>query len=92
MRSRLFPSPTNRLSVISDELRKVGARIQLDEDGWTIDPHPLKGPAGLDPHGDHRMAMCFGLVGLKVADVQVEDPQCVSKSYPDFWQMLEAFR
>jgi 3-phosphoshikimate 1-carboxyvinyltransferase len=83
---------SDRLSVIANELQKVGARIQLHDDGWTIEPGPLNGPAALDPHGDHRMAMCFALVGLKVPDIRVADPECVSKSYPNFWSMLEAFR
>jgi 3-phosphoshikimate 1-carboxyvinyltransferase len=66
--------------------------ILSDSDGWRIRPGPLSGPAMLDAHGDHRMAMCFGLLGLQVDGIRIKDPHCVDKSYPEFWQMIEQFR
>ncbi len=83
---------SNRLEVLATELQKLGADIAVRSDGWEIRPASLVGPARLDPASDHRMAMCFGLVGLVVPGVEVSDPGCVSKSYPNFWRMLDGFR
>ena len=54
---------------------------------------PDPGPAlTLDPHSDHPMAMAFGLLSLRLPHVRVADPDCVSKSYPRFWNDLALFR
>ncbi len=44
--------------------------------------------ARLDPRADHRMAMAFGLLGLKIGGLQIEDPDCVAKTYPGYWDAL----
>ncbi|MBW2278806.1 MAG: 3-phosphoshikimate 1-carboxyvinyltransferase, partial [Deltaproteobacteria bacterium] len=83
---------SDRIGVPIRELRKLGADLQERPDGLVVRQAPLNGPAELDPANDHRMAMAFGLVSLRVGGLHVLDPGCVSKSYPDFWTMLEAFR
>jgi len=83
---------SDRIAVLVRELARLGADLEEREDGLVVRPAPLAGPAALDPTADHRMAMAFGLVGLRVPGVEITDPGCVSKSYPDFWAMLEAFR
>lgn len=83
---------SDRIAVLCRELVKLGARAEERVDGLTIRPGPLRGGVELDPERDHRMAMAFGLVGLRVPGVTVRDAGCVSKSYPDFWRMLETFR
>lgn len=45
-------------------------------------------PCSIDTHSDHRMAMCFALAGLKVAGIAIQDPACVGKTYPEYWNML----
>lgn len=82
---------SDRIGVLSRELKKLGAKIVERPDGMVVRPVRLHGPARLDPAGDHRLAMAFGLVSLRVPEVIVENPQCVSKSYRGFWKMLEAF-
>ncbi len=82
---------SDRIGVLSRELNKLGADVTERPDGMVVRPKRLLGPARLDPAGDHRLAMAFGLVSLRVADVHVENPGCVSKSYPGFWKMLEEF-
>ncbi|WP_248805020.1 3-phosphoshikimate 1-carboxyvinyltransferase [Pseudomonas sp. MWU13-2100] len=42
----------------------------------------------IDTHSDHRIAMCFALAGLKVAGIRIQDPDCVAKTYPDYWKAL----
>lgn len=53
----------------------------------------IHGKGGVDLHGaeidtysDHRMAMCFAVAGLKVPGVKITGPECVAKSFPDFWE------
>jgi 3-phosphoshikimate 1-carboxyvinyltransferase len=83
---------SDRIGVPARELGKLGAEIEERQDGLRVRPVPLRGPAALDPAGDHRMAMAFGLVALRVDGVRVENQGCVSKSYPGYWEMLERFR
>jgi 3-phosphoshikimate 1-carboxyvinyltransferase len=83
---------SDRIGVLVRELKKLGADVSELPDGLRVTPGPLRGGARLDPGGDHRMAMAFGLVSLRVGELEIADANCVSKSYPDFWSMLEAFR
>lgn len=83
---------SDRIAVLAAELGKVGARIEAEADSMTVRPGPLRGGASLDPHGDHRMAMAFGLVGLRVPGLEVRDQGCVTKSFPGFFDVLERFR
>ncbi len=43
----------------------------------------------IDPHNDHRMAMCFAIAGLVVPGMQIDNESCVAKSFPNFWKRLE---
>ncbi len=79
---------SDRLGDLAGELRKLGADIDVLDDGLDIRPAVLHG-AALDTHHDHRLAMAFGLVGLRVPGVVVDDPAVVSKSWPDYWAMLD---
>lgn len=83
---------SDRPSVLARELRRLGAMVSEASDGLLVEPSVLRGPAVLDPAGDHRMAMAFGILSLVVSGIEVRDPGCVAKSYPAFWEDLEAFR
>ncbi|MDB5308850.1 MAG: aroA [Gemmataceae bacterium] len=80
---------TDRIAALATELRKLGAEVEDRADGLTITPRPLKGRP-VDTYNDHRMAMSLALVGLKVPGVVIRNPACVAKTYPGFWQDLEA--
>ncbi len=82
---------TDRIAALATELRKLGAEVEEFPDGLRITPRPLTGCA-VDTYNDHRMAMSLALVGLKVPGVVVNDPGCVAKTYPGFWQDLEKLR
>jgi 3-phosphoshikimate 1-carboxyvinyltransferase len=82
---------SDRLGDLCAELRRLGARATETDDGLTIEPSPLHG-ATLSTHHDHRLAMAFGLVGLRVDGVQVDDADVVSKSWPGYWTMLEGLQ
>lgn len=79
---------SDRLSALESELRKLGANVTAEDDALEIVPTPLHG-ARLDTHNDHRLAMSFALVGLKVPGVMIENPECVRKSFPRFWDEFQ---
>ncbi|MFP6641353.1 MAG: 3-phosphoshikimate 1-carboxyvinyltransferase [Myxococcota bacterium] len=80
---------TDRLAALETELRKLGARAEAQDDSLLIQPGPLHG-AEIDTYDDHRMAMSFALAGLRVPDVVIRDPGCVSKTWPGYFEMFEA--
>ncbi|MEN8182776.1 MAG: 3-phosphoshikimate 1-carboxyvinyltransferase [Myxococcota bacterium] len=79
---------TDRLSALEAELRRLGARAQAGPDSLRIEPAALHG-ATIHTYDDHRMAMAFALVGLRVPGVVIEDPACVAKTWPDYFAALE---
>lgn len=89
--ARLRTKESDRLSAISAELRKMGARISKLRGGLVIKgPTKLKG-AIIDPHDDHRIAMACSVAGLIAeGETTIENPECVNKSYPLFFQDVRA--
>jgi len=80
---------TDRLAALQTELGKFGAMVDIDSESLTLQPQSnLKGEVAVDTYNDHRMAMAFGPLALKV-DFVVNDAEVVSKSYPDFWNDLK---
>ena len=79
---------TDRIAALATELRKLGAGVDESEDGLQITPQPLTGCA-VDTYNDHRMAMSLALIGLRVPGVVVNNPGCVAKTYPGYWQDLK---
>ncbi len=82
---------TDRLSALARELAALGARIEQREDGLTITPPDRILPAKIHTYDDHRMAMSFALAGLGAEGVVIDDPNCVRKTFPDFfgsWDQL----
>ena len=78
----------DRISAICTELKKLGARVEEWDDGFSIEGStPLQG-AKLDTYDDHRMAMSLSLAGLKVPEVVINDPACVNKTFPNYFDML----
>ncbi len=80
---------TDRIAVTVRELRKCGLTVDEHDDGMTIHPGPRHG-AVIDPAGDHRMAMAFAVLGLVTPGMAIEDPACVAKTFPDFWDVLDS--
>jgi 3-phosphoshikimate 1-carboxyvinyltransferase len=78
---------SDRLQVLAEGLGALGARVRPCGEGLTVAPGPLRG-ARLRTAGDHRMAMAFAIAGLRIEGVSIEDPECVSKSHPAFWEQL----
>ncbi|SDQ76041.1 3-phosphoshikimate 1-carboxyvinyltransferase [Paraburkholderia fungorum] len=82
---------TDRLAAMATELRKVGAKVQEGEDYLVIEPPEKLIPnASIDTYDDHRMAMCFSLVSLGGVPVRINDPKCVGKTFPDYFERFIA--
>jgi 3-phosphoshikimate 1-carboxyvinyltransferase len=77
---------TDRLAALARELGKCGARVVEHADGLEIDPPASVRGAEIETYGDHRMAMSFAVVGSAAPGIVIRDPDCVSKSYPGFWE------
>jgi 3-phosphoshikimate 1-carboxyvinyltransferase len=82
---------TDRVAAVVNELRALGADAREDPDGFTVRPGALHGGV-VATYDDHRMAMSFALIGLRVPGVRIADPGCVAKTYPGFWADLDAAR
>ena len=80
---------SDRIGDLARELRKLGAAVDEHPDGLTIHPGKLIG-ASIATYNDHRMAMSFAIAGLKIEGIQIEDPDCVSKTYPEFFSDLKS--
>jgi 3-phosphoshikimate 1-carboxyvinyltransferase len=78
---------SNRLETIAAELIKLGANVTIHDDGLTIMPRPLHG-ATIETYNDHRIAMSFAVAGLRIPGVIIKNPMCVTKSFPNFWEVF----
>lgn len=83
---------TDRIHATCNELTRLGVRVTEHEDGMTIHPCEKFTPAVVQTYNDHRMAMAFSLIGLRVGGVSIENPDCVSKTFPNFFDVLEQLR
>ncbi len=79
---------TDRVAAMCAELARLGVSVTEHRDGLTIQPCRTIRPAIVRTYNDHRMAMAFALIGLKVPGMQIENPGCVSKTFPDYFEVL----
>lgn len=80
---------TDRLAALNAELTKLGARVVVGDATLTIDPPAVVQPARIATYDDHRMAMSFAIAGLRAPGIEIEDPACVAKTYPRFFEDLD---
>lgn len=84
---------TDRIAAMATELRKLGASVEEGPDWLAVAPPasgaPLTPNAAIDTYDDHRMAMCFSLVSLIGAPVRINDPKCVAKTFPDYFDRFK---
>ncbi|MEA3083433.1 MAG: 3-phosphoshikimate 1-carboxyvinyltransferase [Paraburkholderia sp.] len=82
---------TDRIAAMATELRKVGAKVKEGEDYLVVTPPEKLIPnAAIDTYDDHRMAMCFSLVSLGGVPIRINDPKCVGKTFPDYFERFTA--
>jgi 3-phosphoshikimate 1-carboxyvinyltransferase len=80
---------TDRIAAMAKELRKLGAEVEEGADFLRIvPPEKLNSGVAIDTYDDHRMAMCFALVALGSVAVSINDPDCVAKTYPEYFEAL----
>ncbi len=87
---RLRVQETERVAALRTELTKCGAKVEEHGDTLTVFPSrstDLHG-AEIETYDDHRMAMCFAVLGLKVPGIKIKNPACVKKTFPNFFQKL----
>jgi 3-phosphoshikimate 1-carboxyvinyltransferase len=78
---------TDRIAAMATELRKVGAIVEEGQDYIRVTPPAALTPnAAIDTYDDHRMAMCFSLVALGGVPITINDPNCVAKTFPDYFE------
>jgi len=83
---------TDRVAATCAELRRLGVTVDEYPDGLKIYPCANLQPAAIHTYDDHRMAMAFALVGLRVPGIVIENPGCVSKTFPHYFEVLDELR
>jgi len=86
---RLRVQECERVMALRVELTKCGAGVIESGDTLEVVPSELHG-AEIETYNDHRMAMCFAILGLKVPGIKIKNPACVKKTFPNFFQKLAA--
>jgi 3-phosphoshikimate 1-carboxyvinyltransferase len=79
---------TDRIAAIAKECAKLGANVDEMEDGFALTPPAKVGSAEIETYKDHRMAMSFAVAAVAAPGILIKDPDCVSKSFPGFFEQL----
>ncbi|OGJ52137.1 3-phosphoshikimate 1-carboxyvinyltransferase [Candidatus Peregrinibacteria bacterium RIFOXYB2_FULL_32_7] len=88
--SNLRIKETDRLKALATELQKIGCEVKELDDGLEINGNPTKlHGATIETYDDHRIAMCFAVLGTKIPGIIIKNPDCVNKTYPEFWKDLK---
>jgi 3-phosphoshikimate 1-carboxyvinyltransferase len=82
---------TDRVAAVVRELQRAGVRAEEEPNGFVVYPGVPK-PADIQTYDDHRMAMSFALLGLAVPGIRIEDPGCVSKTFPNYFEVLDRLK
>ena len=89
---------TDRVAGMARELRKLGQDVEETADALVIRPQPLRAGAAIETYGDHRFAMSFGILGCHDLHgdgrpwLSIQQPACCVKTFPHFFELLEALR
>jgi len=80
---------TDRITAVVTELERLGVKTEELPDGMTIFPARRLKKAVIQTYDDHRMAMSFAITGLRSPGIEIRDPGCVAKTFPDFFERLD---
>ena len=83
---------TDRVHATCIELARIGVHVEEHKDGMTIYPCEDIQKGTVQTYNDHRMAMAFALIGLRVEGISIENPSCVSKTFPNYFDVLDTLR
>jgi 3-phosphoshikimate 1-carboxyvinyltransferase len=81
----------DRIHAAAAELARLGVKVEEGQDFLVVHPSGKVTPAEVHTYDDHRVAMAFSVLGLVQPGITIEDPDCVAKSFPGFWQELARF-
>jgi len=87
--SRARIKESNRVAAVKDGLERMGLSVKEEEDRLTINGGRLRG-AVIDPRDDHRIAMAFSILGTVAGETVINNAECVTKTYPEFWDVLKS--
>jgi 3-phosphoshikimate 1-carboxyvinyltransferase len=87
---RLRLQETERVRALKTQLEKCGAFVVERGDSLEVFSDRVLHGAEIETYNDHRMAMCFAILGLKVPGIRIKNPSCVKKTFPNFFQKLAA--
>ncbi len=90
--STLRHKETDRISALTTELKKLGAIAEKGDDFISIKGGKELNGAEIETYDDHRMAMCFAVLGAKIKNIDIKDPDCVKKTFPNFWKVFEKMK
>ena len=82
---------SDRIEAVVTELARCGISAEDRPDGFVVQPGAPHG-ATIETYGDHRIAMSFALLGLVTPGIMITDPDCVAKTFPDYWTRLDGLR
>jgi len=88
--SHLRHKESDRLGDTALEWSRLGAKVEVLDDGIVIHGGEKLSGTVIDPHNDHRLAMSIAMVGLRVPDITIKDENCVDKSFPTFWRLWDS--
>ncbi|MCR4394027.1 MAG: 3-phosphoshikimate 1-carboxyvinyltransferase, partial [Dehalococcoidales bacterium] len=77
-----------RVLAISTNLQNAGIKVKVEDDRIYITGGKTS-PTVINPYGDHRIAMAFSIIGVARGGILIDQAECVSKTYPDFWSVLK---
>jgi 3-phosphoshikimate 1-carboxyvinyltransferase len=80
---------TDRIHAVATELRKFGQHVEEYPDALVIHPQPPREGVTVETYDDHRMAMAFAVLGLRVKGTKLLDPKCVNKTFPTYFEVLK---
>ncbi|MFQ5862999.1 MAG: 3-phosphoshikimate 1-carboxyvinyltransferase [Candidatus Brocadiales bacterium] len=80
---------TDRIHAVVEELRRMGISAKEHKDGFEVKGGKKPAPAVIETYDDHRMAMSFSLVGLRAEGIKIKNPECVAKTFPDYFDELK---
>lgn len=83
---------SDRLEALRQELAKMGGHISISDTAVTLQPAVLHPTEPVCTHNDHRIAMAFGVLAVRYPDIVIQNPETVSKSFPNFWEQLKQIR
>ena len=87
--SNISLKESDRMMAITTELERMGVKVTHTDDEMLIIPSELNPTAPVHTYGDHRIAMAFAPLKLRYPELEIENPQVVDKSFPEFWEEFE---